>query len=840
MKFIDLPLKQGSPVDWATPLKSYLQQIYGSSADFDDSIREFDRLRNDAVTSSKDEIGKELYYRYYGQLELLELRIQMDILNIEFTWHDAFDKSSKTKQHSVAFEKACILFNLASLLSYLAGEAAYTDEDLKKSYQYFQQSAGAFQFIQENFMHAPSDDMTVESVKAFTKLMVAQAQEAFLLKYLGSGVTIKNTLCAKLAQATSNLYGAAHDLTQAVKYIPEEEDDFSKLKQMYYQSVAHHYSGKSQVEEAHYGDAIASFQAAQSDLEGYRRYLSSYWPELIEIMAEHMEMVKIDLKTTDKDNDFIYHQTVPKLPMPVKPLDSAKPVPLAEQKIDQIVGKDLFEKIIPMTVHEKSSLYSEQKAQVLRDEEDHCSTAEQEFKSTLEFLKLPQALVELRELSDPDASLEADIDPRILAIASELSRDNQSSASADRLKTDVSDLLQRCDRLFADEHTNFQKLKAQFGAKWTQEEYPSALLDLQEQLGKAKKSLADASESDAKIQKLYDDSGKDIEILKLGPSNPKFIESFKQDLSSQMSLLDFDSADSSSIKPKLQEIDDKLQELRRLQKERDNTLGDLKKQVRNDDIENLLVLNKDKSDAEALFAQELQKFKPYQERIVATVDRQSSLTEELKQLMASVLDDPSVKSSLKRRDQQKGTIKSRTTDFLVAYDNWKAYKQGCDQAPAFYKQLLQFTNNLKLKIEKFCGQRANEANRLIQSIQAVGANEQELLRQRMGQYSIGSSPRSSVTYQQQYQAPQAPPPQTYRAPSYQAPSYQAPQQAPPPQYRAPQYAPYGSVSSQGSHGSNPAVPPLPSKPQQGADIYNTPSAYDPSLYSQFGNTNWNQ
>ncbi|QPG74810.1 hypothetical protein FOA43_002146 [Brettanomyces nanus] len=826
MKFISLPLKKAEPTDWIHPLKTYLAQIYGSYSDFEDSVHLFDKLRIDIIHSNKDNIAKELYYHYYGQLELLELRVPLPMLGVKFTWYDAFKPSEKTTQHSAAFEKASILFNLGSLLSILGVQAA-AEDDLKESYSDFQKAAGVYQFIQENFMHAPSDDLQVDTVKAFYKLMLAQAQEAFLLKYLASGVTLKMSLCAKLAQATSNLYATSHDLTSSIDYIPAEQDYYCKLKQMYYQSMAHYYNSKGYVEKGEYGVGIANLKLAQTDMDGYKRYNPSYDHSIVESMKDHLDTVEMELKQLDKDNDFIYHQNVPKAVglSPIKPLESSKAIPLNEQQIDSMVGHDLFEKIIPMSVHEKSSLYSEEKAQIVRDEEDRCSTASEVFNSTLEFLKLPQSLTELKQLCEPleevDQRASDEIDPRVLAISAEVSSTNVDLSAAQRVRRDIQNTLQRCDQLLLDDTNRYEKNRALHGAQWTQELYPSELIQIKEDLGKARKSLLDAAESDSKIQQLYESNRADIDVLKFGPSDPRFAKSFLEEtkdtgstLAAQVSLLDIDDtprsvADIPEIKAKLNTIDSKLQELRRLQKERSNTLMDLRQAIRDDDISNVLVLNKDKENMDDLFNQELQKFKPYQERIAATTDKQSSLINDMKQSMAEVLDDTSVKACMKKREKDKGSRQTKTSHYLDAYESWKAYKSGCEQAPLFYKQLLQFSTNLKYKIEKFAGERANEGNRMLQSIQARGSTEQDLLRQRMNQ-SQGYPPPPAYT--ESY-------PSGYQRPGPSAPS-----------------APSTSLPYM------PPKPPLPSKPtnQQSGDFYSTPSAYDPSLYSKFGNRNWNQ
>ena len=56
-------------------------------------------------------------------------------------------------------------------------------------------------------MHAPSNDLHQASVKFLVKLMLAQAQEVFVLKVISGDLEQnKNSLIAKLCQGTTNHY----------------------------------------------------------------------------------------------------------------------------------------------------------------------------------------------------------------------------------------------------------------------------------------------------------------------------------------------------------------------------------------------------------------------------------------------------------------------------------------------------------------------------------------------------------------------------------------------------------------------------------------------------------
>lgn len=64
-----------------------------------------------------------------------------------------------------------------------------------------------FTYINENFLHAPSQDLSRETVKTMIQLMLAQAQEVFLEKQVGDQKKVG--LLAKLASQAGYLYGQA-------------------------------------------------------------------------------------------------------------------------------------------------------------------------------------------------------------------------------------------------------------------------------------------------------------------------------------------------------------------------------------------------------------------------------------------------------------------------------------------------------------------------------------------------------------------------------------------------------------------------------------------------------
>jgi hypothetical protein len=87
---ISVPLKATNEIDWVAPLKSYIRDTYGDDPErYAEECATLNRLRQDMRGAGKESTsGRDMLYRYYGQLELLDLRFPVDEqhIKISFTW----------------------------------------------------------------------------------------------------------------------------------------------------------------------------------------------------------------------------------------------------------------------------------------------------------------------------------------------------------------------------------------------------------------------------------------------------------------------------------------------------------------------------------------------------------------------------------------------------------------------------------------------------------------------------------------------------------------------------------------------------------------------------------
>lgn len=177
-ELLSVPLKKPMDLDLVRPLVNLIKSSYNNLgvsklSEIEQSISRFNNQRNASVWKAyeKSENSLELYYTYYDQLSALETKIIVQDLQVPFKWKDAFDKGSifggrmSLTLSSLAYEKICVLFNIAALQSSLAAKQNLNDDDgLKMAAKLFQLSAGIFFLFEER---CPSSHFSRADIKSF-------------------------------------------------------------------------------------------------------------------------------------------------------------------------------------------------------------------------------------------------------------------------------------------------------------------------------------------------------------------------------------------------------------------------------------------------------------------------------------------------------------------------------------------------------------------------------------------------------------------------------------------------------------------------------------------------
>ena len=119
---LSAPLKQTSEIDWVDPLKSYIRMTYGDDPNkYSEECATLNRLRQDMRGAGADSAsGRDLLYRYYGQLELLDLRFPVDEnhIKISFTWFAQQPSCLRTTANAMQVRCLHTQADLAVLVSF--------------------------------------------------------------------------------------------------------------------------------------------------------------------------------------------------------------------------------------------------------------------------------------------------------------------------------------------------------------------------------------------------------------------------------------------------------------------------------------------------------------------------------------------------------------------------------------------------------------------------------------------------------------------------------------------------------------------------------------------------
>ncbi|KAL5415881.1 hypothetical protein PMIN06_000692 [Paraphaeosphaeria minitans] len=779
---ISVPLKQTNEIDWIQPLKGYIRATYGDDPErYAEECATLNRLRQDMRGAGKDSAaGRDLLYRYYGQLELLDLRFPVDEnhIKIQFTWFDAFTHKP-TSQYSLAFEKASIIFNISAVLScHAALQNRHEDVGLKTAYHSFQASAGMFTYINENFLHAPSTDLSRETVKTLISVMLAQAQEVFLEKQIADGKKVG--LCAKLASQAAFLYaqaveGAQENVNKAV---------FEKVwllvcqtKASHMASVAQYYQALADDDANSHGVAICRLQVADTNARDANRAANAFPSScpansnlpaetgavLSELTKKHLANVQEKLAEFMKDNDFIYHQGIPNEAAltQVPKLPAAKAIPVSElyqgQDIPRIIGPDIFQKIVPMAVTESASLYDEEKAKLIRAESERVEVANDEMAASLDYLKLPDSLNVLRGGMDNQDMM---VDEDFRRWCEELAGHAPFTTAFEQSNTDKSEITTMLDASMKQldmEESVCEKMRSKYGVDWTQQPSSRLTATLRSDIRNYRGAIEEASTSDSQLYSTFRQYEADFDEMRSAGETDEADVLYSRAMvkagaakgkspgPTQGNLLDDDFHDGPSVADQIASVEELLRRLNLIKKERLQVLKDLKEKVHSDDISNVLILNKKAiaNQESQLFKAELEKFRPHQNRILQANHKQGSLLKELTRTYSDLLKDPRVRSEQSKYDMFSRQRSSVMKKYERVYQSFRDLQAGLSRAQGFYSEMKDTVSSLQKNVETFVNNRRSEGGQLLQNIEqkkTQGADqEQQRLKDLMERMSMEPS-----------------------------------------------------------------------------------------------------
>ncbi|RSH81673.1 bck1-like resistance to osmotic shock [Apiotrichum porosum] len=757
-----IPRKTTTDTDWAGPIRSTIAHSFGESPDtYAEEISTLQRCRQDAVRGAgSDSTARDLLYKYFGQLELLELRFAE--IKVSFGWNDAFT-SKLTTQTSLAFEKASIIHLLSSVLSSLASSQSRADpEGLKRSYFNSRATAGMLTYINENFLHAPSTDLSRDVVHLLINLSLAQATEVFMEKLVEEHKA--PGLVARTANQVAGMYGGLVDEMREFQGKGVFDRNWMyvlQTKAKLFASVAQYQKGRADEASGKHGAALVRFKQSDTLAQEAQRLANTFnygfvastpptmphdaGTSLLEIAKAHATLCAEAKVQATKDNDLVYHDILPSeaaLP-PIDKLPPATPITIQEvygnPDVSKLIGPDIFLRLIPLAVHESASVYSEEKAKLVRAEVERTELSEVEVRAALEHLGLPAAVNQWRRLAEgEDADGEVDVNPEVIRIATEVSQAGSSDARVRQLEGERTRHERELQELAAEldtESRECERARAKYAPQFTQPPSGQQTAHFRQNISSNLTSLASAAASDGQIVSLWREIQPDMAVLGAGPegvrAQAKDVAAGKNkvaEVPAGMSLLDLedeeqvkqrmDAGEQEELRKAVAEATEKLDRLTKIRHERDEVLKDLKEKIQNDDVSNLLLLNRRSQNVEPqLFATELEKFHPYQSRLAATIAASKSITTELEALVGTVERGKTVRERNRGAKEQAKRVRDWERRLERSGTSHAEVVAGLGKGLAYYESLNQVVADLKREVRGFLSSRDAERSRMVSEIE---------------------------------------------------------------------------------------------------------------------------
>lgn len=787
-----------------------------------------------------------------------------------------------------------MIFNISAVLSCHAANQTRSEESgLKAAYHSFQASAGMFTYINENFLHAPSSDLSRETVKTLIAITLAQAQEVFLEKQVNDQKKVG--MLAKLSSQASYLYA------QALEGVQENVNKaifekvwllFVQIKYNLLSSLSQYYQAMADTEANAHGVAVARLKAAEGQAKEASRVASSFpstMPPssnlsaetgslLVDIAKRNLSTIQEKLQELNKDNDYIYHQPVPAEASlaPVAKLPASKPIPVSElyagQDIQRITGPDLFAKIVPLAVTESASLYDEEKAKLIRAESERVDLASSEMAASLDYLRLPGALQVLKGGFDRDILPDEDFRTWCDDVAG---HENPISIF-DTLRIDkdsIINILEKSSKQLDMEESVCEKMRSKYESEWTQQPSSRLTTTLRGNIRNYREALDEASRSDSQLYSKFRQNENDFEEMRVAAQNGDADALFQRAVSQvrtkssnatspagvEPHLLDDDFEDDSpSVMEQINRVEEILKKLNLIKRERNQVLNDLKDkvngktepimrdctdmmQVHNDDISQILILNKKSipNYEQQLFQSELEKFRPHQNRLLQANHKQASLMKELTGTFNNLLQDKRVRAEQSKYEsiqRQRSTVVNR---YKRAYQEFLDLEAGLQSAKRWYSEMKETVDSLEKNVDTFVNNRRSEGANLLNQIEQDKASNKSQQAELEQQRLRGLMERMSMD------PATSPPPKPGSTRPTPAPLSFSQSQSPYPQQNStPRYpstsftgqyqttSPPPSQSTYTTFSSPPPNPSFTSTPQPQAQTYGQQAAYNPSNWGR--------
>ncbi|KAJ8921018.1 hypothetical protein NQ315_015814 [Exocentrus adspersus] len=669
---------------FAPQLKQYIAAFYNEDPDsYTTEIQNLEQLRATAVHPSMDVNGVQLLKKYYCQLHFLKSRFPMEENQdaaVQFLWKDS-QTGMNCGSCDIRFELMVIMYNIGALHSYLGSLDSRSNPDgMKMACTHFQCAAWAFQTVKEKYHQFVVYISSVELVHFFQQVCLAQAQECILEKSMLDNR--KATIIAKVAVQVYNYYRQSFSILSSTNdevvgsKTYKEWLKYLEFKIAYHKCIALLFQGQQAEEQQKMGERVAFYQAACDQLEEARKLATAMkhrQQEISESLAFTLDVVEGKRKAAKNENEFIYHEEVPDKDRleEVQGASLVKGIPFSVNDVE-VSGPDIFARLVPMEAHEAASLYSEKKAQMLRQIGEMVESKDQalaEFMSSMQLdllTKMNQATGIPQELIDRAAALSAK--PKAIQDLVEV------MGKLSNIYQEVESNLKEMDALLKQEE------EAEKGYQELMGKRPPGIVatDLAREAAKYKEAHNKANDSNQTLHR----------AMMAHVANLKILQQPLRQLQQQLPSVELPNAniDEAALKD-LEALVAKVEEMRT---QRAMLWAQFRESVHKDDITNSLVTKQPNQSLEQLFQQELQKH----------------------QQLAGLIEQNSVNT---RRYVQE-IIQKRTSTIsalITSYDSYEDLLAKANKGIEFYTKLETNVSKLLQRVRSTCEVQREEREQML-------------------------------------------------------------------------------------------------------------------------------
>ncbi len=299
-----------------------------------------------------------------------------------------------------------------------------------------------------------------------------------------------------------------------------------------------------------------------------------------------------------RENDLIYNAVLPS-PETLTQIDKtavATPITIQEvyasPDVQKVIGVDLFVRLIPLSVHESASVYSEEKAKLVRSEVENADNAEAEVKSTLESLGIKEGLVRFKAIAEGGVGGEAELPVDVrrwkedIAVMEGRESVDSIMSELNRMKDTVRRELDGINRDLDTESRECEAMRVKYDHLWTQAPSSSLTKTLRRDLKSNLQALDAAAQSDQQVVNMWNPTRSEVQLL-LSPEIEEVFRASTQDGGAgSENLLDLDvgselkdDEERAKIGQFVDEIEERFGRLNKIQHERKQVLKDLKDKV---------------------------------------------------------------------------------------------------------------------------------------------------------------------------------------------------------------------------------------------------------------------